>query len=99
MQFMITVRRNAAKSEAPPVEMREAEFEKIRDLYMEGTLQQIWLSEDFAIAYIVAEAPSVQDVTERFNALPLLKEGFVEPLTTIIPLKPYPGFAARAAAA
>jgi hypothetical protein len=40
------------------------------------------------------EAASTDEVAEKFNALPLVREGYLQP-PMIVPLKPYSGFAPR----
>jgi hypothetical protein len=47
MQFMILFTRHPDKAETPaPADLREAEFEKVRGLYTDGLVQQIWLRGD-----------------------------------------------------
>jgi hypothetical protein len=47
MQFMIPFTRHPDKAEtSAPADLREAEFEKIRGLYADDLVQQIWLRDD-----------------------------------------------------
>jgi hypothetical protein len=40
------------------------------------------------------EAASTDEVAKKFNARPLIREGYLQP-PMIVPLKPYSGFAPR----
>ena len=95
MQFMTLFSWHPDKGETPaPADLREAEFEMIRGLYAAGLVQQIWLRGDAGGACAIAEAASADEVAEKFNALPLIREGYLQP-PMIVPLKPYSGFAPR----
>ena len=95
MQFMILFTRQPDKAEtADPADLREAEFEKVRGLYRDGLVQQIWLRGDAGGACMIAEATSSDEVAAKLNALPLVRAGFLQP-PLIVPLKPYSGFAPR----
>jgi muconolactone delta-isomerase len=95
MQFMILFTRHPDKDETPaPAGLREAEFEKVRGLYTDGLVQQIWLRGDAGGACMIVEAPSPEEVAAQLNALPLVRAGFLQP-PMIVPLKPYSGFAPR----
>jgi hypothetical protein len=93
MQFM-TLFSNRPDKGPTPADLREAEFEMIRGLYAAGLVQQIWLRGDAGGACAIAEAASADEVAEKFNALPLIREGYLQP-PMIVPLKPYSGFAPR----
>src|ERR1700730_5050452 len=87
--------RHPDKAETPaPADLREAEFEKIRGLYADGLVQQIWLRGDAGGACMIVEAASTDEVAEKLNALPLVRAGYLQP-PMIVPLKPYSGFAFR----
>jgi hypothetical protein len=77
-----------------PADLREAEFEMIRGLYAAGLVRQIWLRGDAGGACAIVEAASTDEVAEKFNALPFIREGYLQP-PMIVPLKPYSGFAPR----
>ena len=95
MQFMILFTRHPDKAETPaPADLREAEFEMIRDLYAAGLVRQIWLRGDAGGACAIVEAASTDEVTKKFNALPFIREGYLQP-PVIVPLKRYSGFAPR----
>jgi len=71
MQFMVLFTRHPDKAETPaPADLREAEFEKIRGLYTDGLVQQIWLRGDAGGACMIVEAASTDEVVEKLNALP-----------------------------
>src|SRR6202045_3303021 len=75
MQFMILVTRHPDKAETPaPADLREAEVEKIRGLYADGLVQQIWLRGDAGGACAIVEAASTDEVAEKLNALPLVRK-------------------------
>jgi len=77
-----------------PITEREAEFEKVRGLYSDGFVQQIWLRGDAGGGCLIVEAASTDEVAAKLNALPLFRAGFLQP-PMIVPLKPYSGFAPR----
>ena len=57
MQFITLFSWHPDKGETPaPADLREAEFEKIRGLYADGLVQQIWLRGDAGGAYMIVEA-------------------------------------------
>jgi muconolactone delta-isomerase len=88
MQFMILVSRHPDKAETPaPADLRESEFEQIRGLYRDGLVQQIWLRGDVGGACMIVEAASTDEVAAKLNALPLVREGYLQP-PMIVPLKP-----------
>jgi hypothetical protein len=95
MQFMILFTRHPDKEETPaPAELREAEFEKVRGLYRDGLVQQVWVRGDAGGACMIVEGTSTDEVAAKLNALPLVHAGFLQP-PMIVPLKPYSGFAPR----
>jgi uncharacterized protein YciI len=94
MQFLILFARRAEAQTPTPADLREAEFEAIRGLYVEGSIRQIWLRGDLAGACAIVEASSDAEAAGRVNALPLVRAGVLQP-PTIVPLKPYGGFAPR----
>jgi hypothetical protein len=96
MQFMILFTWHPDKAETPaPADLREAEFEKVRGLYTDGVVQQIWLRGDTGGACMIVEVTSTDEVAAKLNALPLVGAGFLQP-PLIVPPKPYSGFAPRA---
>ena len=92
MQFMILFSRDPGKATTPaPADLREAEFEKLRGLYADGLVRQIWLRDDAGGACMLAEAASIDEVTARLGELPMVRAGYLQP-PMIVPLKPYSGF-------
>src|ERR1700730_7485061 len=80
MQFMTLFSWHPDKAETPaPAALREAEFEMIRGLYAAGLVRQIWLRGDAGGACAIVEAASTDEVAEKFNALPLILEGYLQP--------------------
>jgi muconolactone delta-isomerase len=92
MQFMVLFSRDPSKAnETPPSELRNAEFQRVRQLYAEGLVQQVWLRGDAGGACMIAEAPNAETLAQAFSTLPLVKAGtLLAPM--IVPLKPYSGF-------
>jgi hypothetical protein len=96
MQFMILLRRSPLKMDTPvPAELREAEYEKVREFYLHGAIRDIWLRGDTPGACMIVEAGSKDEVEERLNILPLIQSGFLNS-PIIVPLEPYAGFGPRA---
>jgi|HubBroStandDraft_6_1064221.scaffolds.fasta_scaffold1247807_2 muconolactone delta-isomerase len=96
MQFMILFTLHPDKTETPvPAELREEEFQKVRGLYADGLVRQIWLRGDVRGACMIVEAASTDEAAEKLNALPLVRTGFLQP-PMIVALNPYSGFAPRA---
>src|SRR5258708_37637690 len=92
MQFMTLFSWHPDKAETPaPADLREAEFEMIRGLYAAGLVQQIWLRGDAGGACAIVEADSTDEVAEKVNALPLIREAYLRP-PMIFPPKPHSAF-------
>src|ERR1700738_4229109 len=71
MQFMTLFSWHPDKAETPaPADLREAEFEMIRDLYAAGLVQQIWLRGDAGGACAIVEAASTDEVAQRASSDP-----------------------------
>jgi muconolactone delta-isomerase len=95
MQFLtLSRRRTDAFSEAEFAPFLEAESQRVRALYAEGTLRQIWQRGDMPGACILFEAASEEEVRMAIGSLPLMQAGMLE-LLWVIPLKPYRGFGPR----
>jgi len=94
MQFLTVSRRRSDRfSDAEFAARIEAELEQARVLYTQGVIRQIWHRADLPGACILIEADSEADAREKLNTLPLMQAGMLE--MTVIPLKPYAGFAPR----
>ena len=95
MQFMVLFSLNPDKAQTPPAEeLREAEFETVRGLYMEGLMRQIWLRSDGNGAVAIVEAASADAAAEKLSGLPMVRAGVLQ-APVIVPLSPYWGFAPR----
>jgi hypothetical protein len=95
MQFMILFSWHPEKAQTPAAaDLRESEFQTVRGLYTDGLVQQVWLRGDAGGACMIVEVASTDEVAEKLCALPLVREGYLQP-PTIVPLKPYSGFAPR----
>jgi uncharacterized protein YciI len=94
MQYLVLFARRPEAQTPTPADLREAEFEAVRGLYAEGSIRQIWLRGDVAGACAIVEARSDAEAATRVNGLPLVRAGVLQP-PTIVPLKPYAGFAPR----
>ena len=94
MQFLtISKRRSDRFTDADFAARADAEAEQVRALYAEGFLRQLWHRDDVAGACLLVEAESEDQVREKLGTLPFVKTGMLE--ITIVPLKPYGGFAPR----
>ncbi len=95
MQFLtLSRRRTEAFSEADFVQHAEEESQRIRTLYAEGTVRQIWKRGDTPGACILVEAENETQVRAMLDSLPFAKLGMLE-IIAVIPLQPYPGFGPR----
>ena len=95
MQFMILFTRHPDKAATPASsDLRDAEFEKVRGLYADGLVRQIWLRGDAGGACMLVEANSTDEVAAKLGELPLVRAGFLQ-TPMIVPLKPYSGFGPR----
>ena len=94
MQFLSMSRRrtDAFPPEAFTSELVAHEGQRVKDLYATGILRQIWLRGDVPGAAILWEASSEAEVRDAIGSLPIFKAGMLE-LVSLVPLKPYPGFA------
>ena len=94
MQLLtIARRRTESFPDAEFAALLESEVAQARALYAEGFIRQIWHRADMPGACLLLEADSEQQAREKLNTLPLYGAGMID--FTIIPLKPYAGFAAK----
>ena len=95
MQHIVTVALNPDESDTPPPpELREAEFQAVRGLYMDGFIQQIWVYGDGSGSAMIVEAPSADVVADKIATLPMVRAGVLL-APTIEELAPYWGFGPR----
>jgi muconolactone delta-isomerase len=95
MQFLVLTRRRIdnfpAESWTP--ELLEAEGQRVRELYSQGVVRNIWRRKDIAGAVLILEAGSEENARSAAESLPLAKLGMIE--ITVAPLEPYPAFGPR----
>jgi len=93
MQFLtISRRRTEQFSDEQFRALVDAEVQQACTLYGEGFLRQIWHRADVAGACLLVEAASEAEVREKLRTLPMVEAGMLD--FTVVPLKPYAGFAA-----
>jgi muconolactone delta-isomerase len=95
MQFMSISRRrtDAFPPEAFTPQLVAGETQRVRQLYADGILRQVWKRADTAGACILWEAGSEAEVRAAIASLPISQAGMLE-LVALVPLEPYPGFGA-----
>ena len=95
MQFLSLSRRrtDAFPPEAFTPERIAAEGQRVKELYVAGILRQVWKRADIPGAAILWEAASEAEVRAAIESLPIYQAGMLE-LVALVPLEPYPGFAA-----
>jgi muconolactone delta-isomerase len=93
MQFLSVSRRKPGFSDEASAALSGDEAERVRELYSEGLVRQIWHRADLPGACLVWEAANEQQVREMLNTLPYAQAGMLD--IQIIPLVPYAGFGPR----
>jgi muconolactone delta-isomerase len=93
MQFLTISRRrtDAFPAEVFTPELIAQEGQRIKELYVAGTLRQIWRRGDTPGATIIWEAAGEAEVRSACESLPIFKAGMLE-IVAFIPLEPYAGF-------
>jgi muconolactone delta-isomerase len=93
MQFLTVSRRRTDEfpSEAFTPELSAQEGQRVKALYAEGLIRQIWKRGDMPGAAIIWEAPGAAEVRAAMATLPIFQAGMLEVLI-FAPLEPYPGF-------
>jgi hypothetical protein len=95
MQFLAISRmRTELFSESDFAPLLENEAQRVRTLYLEDAVRQIWYRGDERGACSLLEADSEGAAREIIGSLPLVKAGMLE-LVKLIPLVPYRGFGPR----
>jgi len=95
MQFLSLSRRRTEQfADADFATHAPAESERVRALYAQGSIRQIWFRGDMPGACMLWEAESQEQVMELLQTLPLFQAGMLE-VVSLLPLKPYPGFGPR----
>ncbi len=95
-QFISMSRRKIDEfgKEAFTPELVEAEANRVRELYVAGSIRQIWRRGDAAGAVLIWEATSEQEVRDGVNSLPLAQRGMLH-VDAVFELHPYPGMGPR----
>jgi muconolactone delta-isomerase len=94
MQFLSVSRRrtDAFPPEAFTPELIAGEGARVKELYADGVVRQIWARGDGAGgAAILWEAANESEAHTALESLPLFKAGMLE-IVILLPLKPYAGF-------
>jgi muconolactone delta-isomerase len=96
MQFLSLSRRKVVEfgEAAFTPELVAAESQRVRELYVAGSLRQVWRRGDTAGAALLWEAADEQAVRAALESFPLYVAGLLE-LVSVVPLHPYPGFGPR----
>jgi muconolactone delta-isomerase len=68
----------------------DAERERVRELYRDGSVRSIWSRKDAAGAVMLLECPDEASARAVVSSLPLALRSMLE--VQIIPLSPYPAF-------
>jgi uncharacterized protein YciI len=93
MQFLSISRRRTELFGPEEFDKRlDAEAQRVRELYGEGTVRIIWSRGDVPGAVMLLEADSLEDAQSAVGSLPLAQAGMLE--VQIIPLKGYRAFTA-----
>lgn len=96
MQFLVLTRRkmDLFPAEAWTSELLAKESQRVRELYSEGILRNIWRRKDMPGSAILFEATTEDEVRAAMASLPLAKLGMLE-IAALTELEPYPGFGPR----
>lgn len=93
MQFLVLSRRRTEQfTDADFDAVIPAETQRVRELYAQQVVRQIWLRGDQPGAAFVVEAADAAEAQRTVDALPMAAAGLSE--FQLIPLAPYRGFAA-----
>lgn len=91
MQFLVLSRRRVEQFTDTEFEaLIPAEIDRVRQLYADGVLRQIWLRGDLAGACFTIEADDEDAARTVVASLPMAQSSLSE--FTVIPLRPYRGF-------
>jgi muconolactone delta-isomerase len=96
MQFLAISKRrtDAFPPEAFTPELLEAEAQRVRELYAQGSLRSIWRRQDAPGAVLLFEANTEDEVRSLLTTLPLAQRDMLE-LVLVTQLLPYPGLGPR----
>jgi muconolactone delta-isomerase len=91
VQSLVLTLRNTAYTEADFAPGLPGELQRVRELYADGFIRQIWSRSDHPGSAILVEAGTDEELEERMNTLPLAKAGMVK-IDAVIQLKPHASF-------
>jgi len=96
MQFAVLTRRKTDQfTDAEFAPFLEQEAERVRALYAEGFIRQIWARGDTPGACQLIEAIDEKEARDKLHTLPLHQAGMLE-LIALVPLRPYRAFCPKA---
>jgi muconolactone delta-isomerase len=90
MQFLSVSRRKPGVSDEAAAALGGDEAQRVRELYSQGLVRQIWHRADIPGACMVWEAANEQQVRDMLDTLPYAQAEMLE--IQIFPLVPYGGF-------
>lgn len=95
MQFLVLNERNTTDFEAGDFtpDRVTAEVKRVRELYGEGFVRQIWHRGDLPGGVLLVEAVDETEARRQMSTLPLVAADMVR-VASVVPLKPFGGFAA-----
>jgi len=96
VQFLVLTRRkmDLFPAEAWTPDLLANESQRVRELYVEGIVRNIWRRKDMPGSAILFEAATEDEVRAAMASLPLAKLGMLE-IAALTELEPYPGFGPR----
>lgn len=96
MQFLVLSRRrtDAFPPEAWTPDLIEMESQRVRELFIAGSIRSIWRRKDTPGAVLLIEAASEDETRALIATLPLAERGMLD-FVVVTQLEPYPGFAPR----
>lgn len=93
MQFLSISRRRTDLFGPEEFDKRlDAEAQRVRELYGEGKLRNIWSREDIPGAIMLLEAGSLEEARSFVDSLPMAQAGMLE--VQLVPIKGYRAFSA-----
>src|SRR5437879_98158 len=90
MQFLTVSRVKPGIPEEKCAELSGDEGRRVRELYAEGLVRQIWHRADFPGACLLWEAANEQQVRDMLGTLPFARAEMLD--IEVIPLMPYKAF-------
>lgn len=95
MQFLAVLRRRTESfTDEQFAPVLEPEAERVRTLYAQGIVRNIWSRDDSPGAVSLLEADSLEHAQAICKSYPLMQKGMLE-LQMLIPLRGYRGFGPR----